>query len=111
MNEQEIIAAYERILGYTSQMLEAARASDWDRLVELERGCRQIVDSLAATSSATALPPRLHQRKVEIIHRVLADDAEIRRVTQPWMTELEGYLAATRNSQRLAGTYGLDACG
>ena len=73
--------------------------------------CRKIVDSLAATSWATALPPQLHQRKVEIIHRVLADDAEIRRVTEPWMAELESYLTASRNCKRLASTYGSDACG
>ena len=35
------------------------------------------------------------------MRKVLADDAEIRRHTQPWMTRLQAYLDGTRHDLRL----------
>jgi flagellar protein FliT len=38
------------------------------------------------------LSSKLRQRKQEIIQQILADDAEIRILTQPWMAQLQNIL-------------------
>lgn len=110
MNAQELIAAYERIRCITGWMVQAARRADWDRLVALERMCRAEVDCIMATDGRThPLPRELHTRKVQIIRSVLADDAEIRRITEPCMTRLEQLIGETRNQRRLSQAYGAGA--
>ena len=106
MDEQQIITTYEEILGLTGQMLEAARASDWDRLTATERLCRILVDRLVAEGGRLQLSAPLRQRKVAIIRKLLDDDAEIRRVTDPRMAELERMLGSVRNRRRLVSAYG-----
>ena len=91
MNNAQIIAAYETILSITGQMLEAARRKDWDYLQVLEEACKAIIAMLIAANPAP-LDGDYQQRKVEIIHRVLADDAEIRNITQPWMAHLQNVI-------------------
>lgn len=111
MNEQDVIVAYERILGYTSQMLEAARASDWDRLVALEQDCKKLVERLIADNTGQPLNSEFQQRKTEIIRKVLADDAAIRNITQPWMAQLQNILGSAGREQRLHRAYGPGAGG
>ena len=92
MNNAQIIAAYETILSITGQMLEAARKKDWDYLQALEEDCRAIMAVLRAANPAP-LGGDYQQRKVEIIHKVLADDAAIRNITQPWMAHLQDVIS------------------
>jgi hypothetical protein len=44
-------------------------------------------------------------RKGAIIRQVLAEDAEIRRLTQPWLRRIEELLRASSNQLRLGDTY------
>jgi flagellar protein FliT len=107
MDEQQLISAYERILAVTGLMLEAARQGDWDRLTELERRCRAEVDGLIALGDGQPqLPEPMRQRKTQIIRSVLADDAEIRRITQPGMAQLEHVIGNLGNQRKLANSYG-----
>lgn len=107
MYARELIAAYERVLGITGWMVQAAQRGDWDRLVVLERVCRAEVDCLIALGPrAPELPVELKARKAQIIRGILADDAEIRRITEPCMTRLEEMIGETRNQRRLAQSYG-----
>ena len=91
MNNAQIIAAYETILSITGQMLEAARKKDWDYLQTLEEDCRAVM-AVLMTANAAPLDGNYQQRKVEIIHKMLADDAEIRNITQPWMAHLQNVI-------------------
>ncbi|MCC7485317.1 MAG: flagellar protein FliT [Burkholderiales bacterium] len=110
MNATQLIESYERVLGYTRWMVAAARGADWERLVDLERSCREEVDRLMALGPAVPrLPGELETRKAEIIRGVLADDAEIRRITEPWMARLEEVIGETRNCRRLSRAYGAGA--
>ena len=107
MTSAEIIGTYENILAVTEQMLNAARAADWDLLVKLEQECRRLVESLMNTrgDNASALEPQLHKRKVEIIRKVLADDAEIRNLTEPWMQRLNHLLTSVGQERKLHAAY------
>jgi flagellar protein FliT len=106
MDALELIATYERILEVTGRMLEAARNDDWDRLTELERNCKAEVGRLIAQGDRAAeLPDDLRARKAQIVRDVLADDAEIRRLTDPWMAQLEQMIGHVHNERRLVRTY------
>lgn len=110
MNAQQVIETYERILGFTHAMLSAARANDWDRVTELERGCRGEVERLIALGDARPqLSEPLRDRKLQIVRRVLADDAEIRRIAAPRMAELEQLIGHVGNERRLLRSYGAGA--
>lgn len=101
--------SYESIRTLTSEMLTAARASDWERLAAIERECRARVDRLTAAEPRMSLKPALLRRKIEIIHQVLADDAEIRRLVEPRLVQLEQYLGTARERRRVARAYGTGA--
>lgn len=106
MNGPRIIAAYEAILALTGQMLEAARNDDWDRLVALEQDCKKRVEELIAENTGQPLSGQFQQRKAQIIREVLADDAEIRNITEPWMTQLQHILGSAGREKRLHQAYG-----
>ena len=107
MSNEEMIRTYENILAVTAQMLEAARAADWDLLVNREQECRQLVESLmnAGNEKNIVLEPQVHKRKVEIIRKVLADDAEIRNLTEPWMQRLQHLLTSVGHERKLHAAY------
>lgn len=107
MDNSQIIATYETILAITGQMLQAARSNDWDYLMALEEDCRVNVEKLMAANPAP-LGGEYQQRKVEIIHKVLADDAEIRNITQPWMAHLQNAIGSIGCEKKLSQAYGFD---
>ena len=105
MTSEEIIGTYESVLAVTGEMLVAARNNEWDRVVEREVECRRLVDHLAAAHAPADLEPEARKRKVEIIRRVLADDAEIRDLTEPWMQRLQHLLTSVGRERKLHAAY------
>lgn len=86
------IVMYETMGSISARMVEAARANDWDRLAELERDVASLRDVLMRAATREALSPDELARKVQLIHRILADDAEVRRHTEPWMEAIRPFL-------------------
>jgi flagellar protein FliT len=111
MTSDEMIRTYEDILSVTAQMLDAARAADWEGLVTREQQCRELVENLMRVrgEKEIALEPTIRKRKVEIIRQVLADDAEIRNLTEPWMQRLQGLLTSVKHERKLHVAYGAGA--
>ena len=105
MNSPQIITTYETILAITGQMLEAARNDEWDRLVALEKNCKKLVEELIAENDGLPLSSQFQQRKAEIIRKVLADDAEIRNITEPWMMQLQNLLGSAGRERKLSEAY------
>ncbi|MBX9810685.1 MAG: flagellar protein FliT [Burkholderiales bacterium] len=105
MNSPQIIAVYEDIRVVTGQMLQAAHNSDWDRLVALEKKRKVLVERLIASEPLESLSGELQQRKAEIIRQVLADDAKIRNLTEPWMQQLQSILSAASHEKKLQQAY------
>ncbi len=112
MNKQDhILDIYGSISDKTGEMLQAAKASDWDRLVELERDCRTLIDCLKYTDTGPAAGAQFVQRKIAYIRKALADDAEIRKFTEPWMTQLQAYIGSARQERKLQRAYETDGGG
>ncbi len=105
MNNTQVIAVYEDIRAVTEQMLQAACNSDWDQLVSLEKICKGLVEGLIAAQPREPLSGKLQQRKVEIIKQVLADDAKIRNLTEPWMKQLQSILSTAHHEKKLQQAY------
>lgn len=105
MNNTEVIAVYEDVLLVTEQMLQAAHRSEWDQLVALEKRCKSLIESLMVAEPREPLSRQHQQRKVEIIQKVLADDARIRDITEPWMKRMHCILNTANHERKLQQAY------
>lgn len=86
------IELYEEMSFLSSRMAEAARAGEWDNLIELERGVTRLRNALIATPEDGNLQAGDSDRKRSLIQRILEDDAEVRRHTEPWMEHVRQFL-------------------
>ena len=106
MTEQnQTLAVYGSIAELSSAMVDAARDSDWDRLVELEQDCHRLIEKLKGAEPALLGDAQFRQRKAGFLRMVLANDAEVRRFTEPWVTRLAVYLGSSQQARRLHRAY------
>lgn len=98
---------YAEINTLSARMAAAARAQDWDSLRRLAQTAAHLRDALpAGTLPAAALAADELQQKTRLIQRILDDDAEIRRHTEPWMERLNSLLGAEARDRFLPGNAG-----
>ena len=97
------IELYEEMSLLSSRMAAAARASDWERLIELEHGIRTLRDALLAISDDGSEAATDLARKHGLIQRILDDDAEVRRHTEPWMERIFYFLGDGRPRREFQG--------
>lgn len=100
-----MIAAYEALSELTGDMLLAAQQGDWDQLTELERHCQASVNRLMAHAPVVKLNEHEQQRKLEVIRKILADDAQIRDLAEPRLAKLMNLLRGTDTARKLTKTY------
>ncbi len=87
-------------------MSEAAAQGQWDRLMELESRCREQVALMKQSDAQqVSVTEDSRARKKALILKMLADDANIRRHTQPWMDKLEWAIRATSKEQQVRRAY------
>lgn len=84
---------YEAIERASQDMLEAARAGNWDHVVKLEGACALLISQLKHAASKQSLGPEEAQLKSRIMQRILVNDAEIRQLAEPWLEDLDNLLA------------------
>ena len=90
---------YQQMSALSARMVEAAQAQDWDSLIQLERSVVALRRSLA-TDEDNRLSASELERKRGLIQRILDDDAEIRRHTEPWMERILHFITDTRRSKK-----------
>lgn len=109
--EMDGIGLYETMSEISARMVQAARNSDWNQLVALEQDVAHLRDTLTQPGGrdrpAAVLTPEQRARKLQLIHRILADDAEVRRHTEPWMDSVRRFLGAGTRSRNVRQAYGL----
>ncbi len=105
MDSLQVIETYESILKITRAMLTAARNNEWEKLILLEQECNQLTNKLIQNEPASILNHEQQQRKVKIINQVLDDDAQIRSITEPWMTRLQDIISTTKHKRNLQQAY------
>lgn len=100
MNRYITLSDLESMSTLSAKMVEAARDQDWDRLWSLEQELARLRDD---TPGLTAVPNAAERsRRITLMRQLLADDAEIRRHTEPWMQAVQTWLkpASTSSSAR-----------
>jgi len=101
-----IIDYYEEVYEASRLMLRAAQVSDWDGLIAGERQCASTIARLQSCGQDPSLLDEAErQRAHKIICAILAHDAEIRNLTEPWLRQLEVHLGATQMSRKVAAAY------
>ena len=100
------IEIYEQMCALSTRMVEAARANDWDRLVDLERSVAGLRSILIQDSEIGNAQPQEAERKRRLIQRILQDDAEVRRHTEPWMEHVRRFLSGNVRKRQVDKTYG-----
>ncbi|MDP2821783.1 MAG: flagellar protein FliT [Sulfuritalea sp.] len=89
------VELYETMSLLSSRMVEAARAHDWDKLIELERDVICLRSTLMTTPEDSDPLAADLAGKHSLIQRILEDDAEVRRHTEPWMERVCQFLGDT----------------
>lgn len=106
--DPQLLSYYEAIEQASADMLNAARAGDWDEVVKLEGACVLLISQLkhAAQEPVAEAEDRLARdltqdsarAKSRIMQRILVNDAEIRHLAEPWLQDLDDTLAGRRKT-------------
>lgn len=91
-----LLDRYESIAVTSRAMVAAARIQDWVEVQRLEQLCIVQVQHLKAAAQLQALKPDDQATRLRLLRSILADDAEIRRLAEPWLAELEHLLLPQR---------------
>ncbi|MFM2407910.1 MAG: hypothetical protein RL358_652 [Pseudomonadota bacterium] len=105
MNAPKIISHYESLATITAQMRDAAVNEQWDQLIILERQCSAQVATMKPIDAVVKLDEAARQRKIQLIHKILSDDKEIRNHTEGWMEQLQRIMQSNHQEQRLHQAY------
>ena len=88
-----LIDYYHAIEKASQDMLEAARTGHWDQVLKLEGACALLIAQLKHSAAGRRLGSDEAQFKSRIMQRILVNDAQIRRLAEPWLDELDALLA------------------
>ncbi|WP_454737362.1 flagellar protein FliT [Cupriavidus necator] len=100
-----VIRGYEELLLLSEQMLEAARAGNWDAMSELQQVYVAEVDQLRALGPHPVPSAQERTRRYRLLERILAHDAAIRQIVMPQVSRLEALLGSSRRKQELGLAY------
>jgi flagellar protein FliT len=105
---QSMLNHYESMCQLSAEMVSAARDNDWDRLGALEQEVARLRELLRSLETAENLAMQEAERshKRELIMRMLDDDREIRRHTEPWMNHVRALLYGSNMERNLRKAYG-----
>lgn len=87
-----LLDRYQAVAATSRAMVEAARAQNWTEVGQLERKCIVQVHELKRAAFVLRLGTDEQPTRVQLLRSILADDAEIRRLAEPWLVELEHLL-------------------
>lgn len=94
----ELLNYYEAIEKASCDMLNAAKAGDWDSVVKLEGACVLLISQLKHAARSQALDSDAARTKARIMQRILVNDAEIRHLAEPWLQDLDDMLSGKRKT-------------
>lgn len=87
--EEKLLSCYEAIATASGRMLDAARAADWENLVRAEADCAALISEARDLRAACDCSTTGEARRLSALRKVMADDAEIRALMQPWLATLD----------------------
>lgn len=101
-----MLAAYRALAAKATQMLDAASSGDWELFIEAHADYESLAGELPSLDTAAVeLDAVVLQQKAELIRTLLAHDAAIRRLAEPWMSRLAAQLGSERQESKLRQAY------
>jgi flagellar protein FliT len=100
------IEIYEEMSALSARMVAAAQSSDWDNLIALEKSVVVLRQTLLTEDDNSHLSAAEVELKRALIQRILDDDAEIRRHTEPWMEKVRKFLGSNAQRKHVERAYG-----
>ena len=88
MNDS-LLNFYQAIEQASQDMVDAARAGNWDQVVKLEGACALLISQLKHNAAKKALASDEAELKSRIMQRILRNDAQIRTLAEPWLAQVE----------------------
>jgi len=88
MTSSEVLSMYENIAGLTNHMATAARMGDLNSVSRMEAMCD--AEKRAMSTGVPALEGAQRLRKIDLLKQILANDREIRDLSDPWMNQIPG---------------------
>lgn len=79
---------YEAIEHASQEMVDAAKAGDWDKVMRLEGACAVLIAQLKHAAIEHPMQPDEMVLKTRIMQRILHNDAQIRNLADPWIDEM-----------------------
>jgi flagellar protein FliT len=105
------IEIYEQMCALSTRMVEAARANDWEQLIDLERSVASLRETLVNESEGGTIDAFEAEKKRALIQQILRDDAEVRRHTEPWMEQVRQFLTGSVRKRQVDQAYGTGSAG
>lgn len=103
------VSGFQQLGELSAQMLEAARAGDWERLGRLDADMATLRDALAGSLADGALArlPELQRKRIEgSIREALTDQARTREIVEPWLESTRTLLSGRSRERDLRASYG-----
>ncbi|CAN0624113.1 flagellar protein FliT [Burkholderia multivorans] len=101
----EYFARYDAIVAVSGRMLRAARVADWGALSRLQAEYLRLVEGLKEAEVGVSLDETELGRKLDLIRRILADDAAIRDLATPEVARLSALFESRRSTKMLTDMY------
>lgn len=93
---QTLIDQYKQIESSSQAMLVSAKAADWHQVQVCEHVCGALIAALRGTVGRLDLSAEQRQEKHRIMKRILALDAQVRCLSEPWQARYEQRYAGRR---------------
>jgi flagellar protein FliT len=84
-----LLRHYAALEAASSEMLQAARAGDWDSVCHLEGACAVVIAKVRRLAQEHPLRPQEQQERMRILRSIMANDAQIRRICEPLPSMLD----------------------
>jgi len=89
---------YKAIEAASARMLDAAREQDWEEMLRQQAGCAVLIEQLRSAACGQELTAQERRERSAIMQRILANDAHIRSLTEPWVEQLDALLSGRRRT-------------
>jgi flagellar protein FliT len=88
-------------------MVVAAREGEWSELKAMQGVYRGLVDQLQETDAGSELDESARARKLDLVKKILADDAAIRDLSSPSLARLSALFTVNSTARVLKKMVGL----
>lgn len=101
----DILEAYKAIWSLTQGMHQAAKESQWERLIALQAERNALVSYLMSAGDTFSPEDEWNNQIAEMIRNILDCDAETRSLSEAWMAEMRQMLGSIGTEKKLNEAY------